>query len=211
MKIKNYVLLTALLFSAVVLTACIRDRLGYATEAKAIVNDLYLNAGTEELYLQHFPTILSILNINFQSTSGETNPGGPTLPLEQIYFIIDTLFNESQASSYEGKTYYSLDDMAAYLDNNTTFQIEREAGSGKITADELKAVIDYDIALYENNRSVGREYFAGYLIGAISKNNPDVGTYVDNILLINCSCSFSCWTHSTCRRVWRLTALRCRS
>ena len=73
--------------------------------------------------------------------------------------------------------------MAAYLDNNTAWQIEREAGSGKITADELKALMDSYIALYENNRSVEREYFAGYLIGAISKNNPDVGTYVDEYSL----------------------------
>jgi hypothetical protein len=201
MKVKNYLLLTTLLFSVVVLTACVRDRLGYATEAKAIVNDLYLNAGTEELYLQHFPMILSILNINFESTSGETNPGGPTLSLDQIYFIIDTLFNESQLSSIEGKTYYSLDDLAAYIDNNTAFQIEREAGSGKITADDLKAVMDYYIALYENNRSVEREA-------------PSVKTTLMSepmsirILLISCSCSFSCSTHSTCRRGWLLTALR---
>ena len=73
--------------------------------------------------------------------------------------------------------------MAAYLDNNTAWQIEREAGSGTITADELKALMDSYIALYENNRSVEREYFAGYLIGAISKNNPDVGTYVDEYSL----------------------------
>jgi hypothetical protein len=183
MKVKNYLLLAVLLFSAVALPACIRDKLGYATEAKAIVNDLYLNEGLEDGYLQHFVNILYILGINYDSTSGETNPGGVKLSDDQIHFITDTLAEESTLRNIYGKTYYSLDDVAAYLDNNTAWQIEREAGSGKITADELKAVMDYYISLYENNTTVERQFFAGYLIGAISKNNPDVGTYVDEYSL----------------------------
>ena len=183
MKIKNYFFLTALLFSIIMLPACIRDRLGYATEARAIVNNLYLTQGLPETYQQHFLNILYILGINYESTSGETNPGGVTLSADQILFIIDALVEESSNRSFQGKMYYSLDDVAAYLNSSTTWQIEREAGSGALTAAELKALMDSYIALYESNRSVEREYFAGYLLGAISKNNPDVGTYVDEYSL----------------------------
>jgi hypothetical protein len=34
--------------------------------------------------------------------------------------------------------------------------------------------MDYYIDLYENNTTIDREYFAGYLIGAIARNNPVV-------------------------------------
>jgi len=76
-----------------------------------------------------------------------------------------------------------MDDIAAYLDNSSDWEIEREEGLGPIIADDLKSVMDYYVSLYENNTTIERQYFAGYLIGAIAKNNPDVETYVDQYSL----------------------------
>ncbi len=142
-----------------------------------------------ETYQQHFLNILYILGINYESTSGETNPGGVTLSADQILFITDALSEESTNRSFQGKMYYSLDDVAAYLNSSTAWQIEREAGSGALTADELKALMDSYIALYESNRSVEREYFAGYLIGAIRRTTLMWAPMSMNIHLTDCSCS----------------------
>ena len=56
----------------------------------------------QESYQQHFLNILYILGINYESTSGETNPGGVTLSVDQIYFITDTLAEEAALQRHPG-------------------------------------------------------------------------------------------------------------
>ena len=56
----------------------------------------------EDSYPQHVFNILYILGINYESTSGETNPGGVTLSVDQINFITDTLVEESALRDISG-------------------------------------------------------------------------------------------------------------
>jgi hypothetical protein len=196
MKIKNYFIPILTVLSAILLSTCELDNPGdidnmdYAARAREIVDDLYIYDGTQEDSLRffnlydHFSTILDILGISYDE-SAQADNNTVTMTEDQIDLITNTLlmeglsyFSDSE-SSVNGRTYYSLDEIAVYLDNSSDWQIERDEGYGPITADDLKSVMDYYISLYENNNTIDRQYFAGYLIGAISKNNPDAGTYAD--------------------------------
>ena len=199
MKIKIILLVLLLAVSAGLLTSCIPDNGGvdnmnYAAKAREIVDDFYINDGTDEdaakiAYIgSHFYTILDILGIGHVENPDEVTADSPvSMTSYQIDIITSSLYSDlslnfSTTETKTAKTYYQLAGLADIL-NSLGLQIEREAGSGPITADELKGVMDYYTELYENNDSVEREYFAGYLIGAISKNNPEVGNTVDQYSL----------------------------
>ena len=199
MKIKIILIVLLLAVSAGLLTSCIPDNGGvdnmnYAAKAREIVDDFYINDGTDEdaakiAYIgSHFYTILDILGIGHVENPDEVTADSPvSMTSDQIDIITTSIYSDlslnfSTTETKTAKTYYQLEDLADIL-SSLGLQIEREAGSGPITADELKGVMDYYAELYENNDSVEREYFAGYLIGAISKNNPEVGNTVDQYSL----------------------------
>jgi hypothetical protein len=197
MKIKISLIILLLAISTGLLTTCIPDNGGggvdnmnYAAKARQIVDDIYIYDGTQEDYnklfnfAQHFETILDILGIQVVEDAAQITPDGPlSLTKAQRDFLVDTILMErlsafTNTDISSGQTYYSLADIPEFL-TNSNWQIERTPGAGDITPEELQGVMDYYISLYENNTTIGREYFAGYLIGTIAKNNPDVGTMVD--------------------------------
>lgn len=194
MKIKHY-----LLFALIIVSACLTATCGiiepdpdsdYAAKARQIVDDLYVYDGTDEDRVnfynvsEHFYAILEIMGITV--SGDQISPDTVALPTDYIDLITTTIslekvykISSGSSSQLASTIYYTLDDIADYLNNSSDWQVEREEGLGPITADDLKGVMDYYISLYENNTTIERQYFAGYLIGAIAKNNPDVGTYVD--------------------------------
>ena len=199
MKIKIILLVLLLAVSAGLLTSCIPDNGGvdnmnYAAKAREIVDDLYINDGTDEdaakiAYIgSHFYTILDILGIEVVDDPAQITPDGPvSLTSDQVNIIISSIYmdlsNKYFATGTGGcRVHYVLDDFPDYL-VSSGLQIEREAGYGNITADDLKGVMDYYTELYDNNTTIKREYFAGYLIGAINRNNLDAGSTADQYSL----------------------------
>jgi hypothetical protein len=170
------------------------DKLDFAAKAREIIDDGYIYDGTQEDYLRllnistHFDTILQILGIEVVDDASQVTPDGPmALTSAQYDFLFQTIYTERtnaflNTNPYEGIVYYPLADVPEFL-ASSGLQIARTQGLGDIAKEELQGVMDYYIDLYENNTTVTREYFAGYLIGAIAKNNPDVGTLVDQYSL----------------------------
>lgn len=197
MKVNCPLFLLLLVVSSVLCTTC-QDtsdpgaNLDYAAKAKEIAADMYTPQNDLQVlnFSDHFETILAILGIpvvddETQDLSNtalamtkdcvEDITGGMLTELMQ--YDSDDKDNSSLQIA-KPKMYYPLGDIPGFL-SSAGFAIEREEGYGDLTADDLTDVMDYYIALYENNETIEREQFAGYLIGAIAHKNPDVGTYVD--------------------------------
>ncbi|MEI6127225.1 MAG: hypothetical protein WCQ99_11810 [Pseudomonadota bacterium] len=198
MKMKNYLSTLLLVLMTAVLTTCDiinpDPEIEYAAKAREIVDDLYVFDGTQEDAYKaanlsdHFDTILEVLGIQKVDDPQEVTAESPvSLISDQVELITDGIFLELFSKIYLGvneslKSYYQPEDIVEFL-NSSDIQIERESGYGPITADDLKGVMDYYTQLYDNNATIEREYFAGYLIGAISRKNPDIGTLVDEYSL----------------------------
>lgn len=202
MVIKKYLAVLALVLLPVVLSTCdvTTDpgaNLDYAAKAKEIVGDMYIPKDDLQVlnFYDHFETILAVLGIQIVDDDSAGTPTNATLALtedcvEDITggilqeFMHNNYVNDDNSSSQMEpvKMYYPLIDIPAFL-ISAGLEIEREEGYGALTADDLTGVMDYYLALYDNNETIAREQFAGYLIGAIARNRQDIGTLNDQYTL----------------------------
>lgn len=201
MRLKSSLLLILLALSSVLFATCDDTtdpgaNLDYAAKAREIVGDMYTPQDDMQVlnFYDHFETILAILGVQVvDDAAGTVSDATLALTSDCVEDITGGILMEFMQYSSDSddnsslqmqniKMYYPLVDVPGFL-ISAGWDIEREEGYDALTADDLIGIMDYYISLYENNETIEREQFAGYLMGAIARNREDIGTLNDQYTL----------------------------